>query len=51
MTPKMRKKILDFMKTHRVMTIATMAIVKVMPKVFFVLDYTQGFGHTDLVRA
>jgi len=28
-----------------------MAIVKVTPKVFSVLDYTQGFGHTDLVRA
>jgi len=28
-----------------------MAIVKVTPKVFSVLDYTRGFGHTDLVRA
>lgn len=27
-----------------------MAIVKVTPKVFSVLDYTKGFGHTDLVR-
>jgi general stress protein 26 len=25
--------------------------VKVVPKVISVLDYTQGFGHTDLVRA
>jgi len=28
-----------------------MAIVKVTPKVFSVLDYTQGFSRTDLVRA
>ncbi|HXZ54005.1 MAG TPA: pyridoxamine 5'-phosphate oxidase family protein [Burkholderiales bacterium] len=28
-----------------------MAIVKVTPKVFSVLDYARGFGHTDLVRA
>lgn len=27
-----------------------MAIVKVTPKVFSVLDYTKGFGHSDLVR-
>lgn len=27
------------------------AIVKITPKVFSVLDYTKGFGHTDLVRA
>jgi hypothetical protein len=46
----MRKKILDLMKTHRVITIAAMAIVKVTPKVFSVLDYIRGFGHTDLVR-
>ena len=25
--------------------------VKVVPKVISVLDYTRGFGHTDLVRA
>jgi len=28
-----------------------MAIVRVTPKVISVLDYTKGFGHTDLVRA
>jgi hypothetical protein len=27
------------------------SFVKVVPKVISVLDYTQGFGHTDLVRA
>lgn len=26
------------------------AFVKVVPKVISVLDYTKGFGHTDLVR-
>jgi len=25
--------------------------VKVVPKLISVLDYTRGFGHTDLVRA
>ena len=28
---------------------ATMAIYRVTPTVFSVLDYTQGFGHSDLV--
>jgi hypothetical protein len=26
------------------------AILKIRPKVISVLDYTKGFGHTDLVR-
>lgn len=28
-----------------------LAVVRVVPKVISVLDYTRGFGHTDLVRA
>jgi general stress protein 26 len=28
----------------------SIAVVKVVPKVISVLDYTKGFGHTDLVR-
>jgi hypothetical protein len=27
------------------------SFVKVVPRVISVLDYTRGFGHTDLVRA
>jgi general stress protein 26 len=30
---------------------ADVSFVKVVPKVISVLDYTRGFGHTDLVRA
>jgi general stress protein 26 len=28
----------------------SIAVVKVVPKVISVLDYSKGFGHTDLVR-
>lgn len=28
----------------------TFTILKLTPKVISVLDYTKGFGHTDLVR-
>ena len=28
----------------------TLAVVRVVPKVISVLDYTRGFGHTDLVH-
>jgi nitroimidazol reductase NimA-like FMN-containing flavoprotein (pyridoxamine 5'-phosphate oxidase superfamily) len=31
--------------------LAETAFVKVTPKVISVLDYSKGFGHTDLVRA
>jgi uncharacterized protein YhbP (UPF0306 family) len=30
--------------------LAGMAVVKIRPKVISVLDYTRGFGHTDVVR-
>lgn len=30
--------------------VAATAVVKVRPKVISVIDYTKGFGHTDLVR-
>jgi hypothetical protein len=30
--------------------LALTAFVKVTPKVISVLDYSKGFGHTDLVR-
>lgn len=30
--------------------LAGTALVKVVPKVISVVDYTRGFGHTDLVR-
>ena len=30
--------------------IANLAIVKVAPKVISVLDYSKGFGHTDLIK-
>jgi hypothetical protein len=30
--------------------LAATAFVKVTPKVISVLDYSKGFGHTDLVR-
>lgn len=30
--------------------LAETAFVKVTPKVISVLDYSKGFGHTDLVR-
>jgi len=40
--PEMRKLTAD--------DLAETAFVKVTPKVISVLDYTKGFGHTDLVR-
>jgi nitroimidazol reductase NimA-like FMN-containing flavoprotein (pyridoxamine 5'-phosphate oxidase superfamily) len=30
--------------------LASVAILKITPKVISVLDYSKGFGHTDLVR-
>jgi general stress protein 26 len=30
--------------------LASVAILKITPKVICVLDYSKGFGHTDLVR-
>ncbi len=98
MTSKMKKFILDLMKQHNIMTVATirndgypqattvvyvndgltlyfaadndsqkaknikrcdmdeqpdpstMAIISVTPKVISVINYTLGFGHTDLVK-
>jgi hypothetical protein len=30
--------------------LAATAVVKVTPKVVSVIDYTKGFGHSDLVK-
>jgi hypothetical protein len=58
MKPAHRKFILKQLQQHDIMSIATVradgypqtAFVKVTPKVISVLDYSKGFGHTDLVR-
>jgi nitroimidazol reductase NimA-like FMN-containing flavoprotein (pyridoxamine 5'-phosphate oxidase superfamily) len=38
------------MRTLSAQDLAQTAFVKVTPKVISVLDYSKGFGHTDLVR-
>jgi hypothetical protein len=52
MDPSLRNKIIDLLYEHRIMTVATNrpdGCFRVVPEVISVLDYSKGFGHTDLV--
>jgi hypothetical protein len=63
MKREFKSRIVELLDDHRIMTIATnredgwpppdpaaVPTIRITPEIVSILDYSKGFGHTDLVR-